>query len=90
VELGLAHILVAAGIGAAIWWTSMKLLRMMSVAPPEIDPADVIEVEEQDFRCSLCGTEVTLKVVNPAEMTPPKHCREEMVAVWRPGRHLRP
>lgn len=88
-NIGLVHILIAIAIGLAIWWTSMRLLRIMSMPPSEIDPADVVEVDDQDFRCSVCGTEVTLRVVNTAEMTPPKHCREEMVAVWRPGRHLR-
>jgi hypothetical protein len=25
-----------------------------------------------------------MRAVNPAEDKPPKHCREEMVPVWRP------
>src|SRR5690606_11991664 len=59
--------------------------------PPPIDPEDVVEVEDQDYKCTVCGTEVTLRVANVLEMSPPKHCREEMVPVWRPcsGRHLR-
>lgn len=87
--IGLGQILIALGIGVVIWVLSMKTLRMLSTPPPEVDPEDIIEVEEQDFRCSVCGTEVTLKVANAQEMSPPKHCREEMNPVWRPGKHLK-
>lgn len=88
-EIGLIQILIALALGAAIWILSMKTLRLLSTPPPEVDPDDVVEVEDQDFRCTICGTEVTLRVANTQEMSPPKHCREEMVPVWRPGRHLR-
>jgi hypothetical protein len=37
-----------------------------------------------DFLCTVCGTEVTMRALNVNEASPPKHCREEMVAVWRP------
>jgi hypothetical protein len=90
VEIGLGQILIALAIGAAVWIVSMKMLRMLVTPPPEVDPDDVVEVEDQDFRCTVCGTEVTLRVANLVETSPPKHCREEMVPVWRPGRHLRP
>jgi hypothetical protein len=88
-DIGVVHLLIAAALGATIWVVSMKVLRLLSTPPPEIDPEDVVEVEDQDFRCTICGTEVTLRVANTQELSPPKHCREEMVAVWRPGRHLR-
>lgn len=88
-EIGLIQIVLALLLGVAIWVVSMKVLRMLSTPPPEVDPADVVEVEETDYRCTICGTEVTLRVANVTETSPPKHCREEMVAVWRPGRHLR-
>ena len=88
-DFGLAQIVIAFGLGALIWLVSMRVLRMLSTPPPEVDPEDVVEVEDQDYRCSVCGTEVTLRVANVMATSPPKHCREEMVAVWRPGRHLR-
>lgn len=88
-EIGLGQILIAVAIGVVIWVVSMKVLRMLSTPPPEVDPEDVVEVEDLDFRCTVCGTEVTLRVANVTETSPPKHCREEMVPVWRPGRHLR-
>jgi hypothetical protein len=88
-EIGFVQILIAVALGAAIWIVSMKVLRMLATPPPELDPEDVVEVEDQDFRCSVCGTEVTLRVANVTETSPPKHCREEMDPVWRPGRHQR-
>ncbi|CAN5854301.1 hypothetical protein BH23ACT4_BH23ACT4_13870 [soil metagenome] len=87
--IGLGQILIALALGIAIWVVSMKALRMLSTPPPEVDPSDIIEVEDQDYRCSVCGTEVTMKVANAVEMSAPKHCREEMSPVWRPGKHLR-
>jgi len=87
-EIGLGQILIAIAIGALIWVGSMKILRMLATPPPEVDPDDVVEVADQDYRCSVCGTEVTLRVANVSETSPPKHCREEMTPVWRPGRHL--
>jgi hypothetical protein len=56
---------------------------MLSTPPPEIDPEDIVVVD-QDYKCTVCGAELTMKAVNPAEDKPPKHCREEMVPVWRP------
>lgn len=88
-EIGLVQILIAAALGAAIWIVSMKVVQMLATPPPEVDPEDVVEVDDQDYRCSVCGTEVTVRVANVTETSPPKHCREEMDPVWRPGRHLR-
>lgn len=88
-DIGLFPLLVAIALGASIWILSMKVLRMLSNPPPEVDPNDAVLVEDQDYKCMVCGTEVTLRVTNPAETSPPRHCREDMEPVWRPGRHLR-
>jgi hypothetical protein len=81
--MGVLSFVVAIAIALIIWKTSTYVIRMLSAPPPEVDPEDVVEVD-QDFRCSICGAEVTMRAVNLAEMVPPKHCREEMDAVWRP------
>ena len=62
----------------------MSIIRMLSTPPPEVDPADIVSVD-QDYKCSVCGAELTMKAVNPQEDKPPKHCREEMDPVWRPA-----
>lgn len=77
------RIIIAIAIGYAIWWVATRTLMMLAVAPPEPDPSDVIETREH-FRCSVCGTEVTMTVRSNTESTTPRHCREEMTAVWRP------
>jgi len=77
-------VVVALAIGYVIWRLSVAVIRMLSTPPPEIDPEDVVQVD-QDYHCSVCGAEVTMKAVNLAEDKPPKHCREEMVPVWRPA-----
>jgi len=76
-------VLVALGVGALIWRGSIAVIRILSTPPPEVDPDDVVAVD-QDYKCTVCGAELTMRAVNPAEDKPPKHCREEMVPVWRP------
>jgi hypothetical protein len=81
--LGLLRIVLAIGLGMAIWWISMYFIRMLGTPPPEVDPEDVVPTD-QDYRCTVCGTELTVKMANNTQPAPPRHCREEMVAVWRP------
>jgi hypothetical protein len=81
--MGLLNYVIAILIGVVIWRVSMYFIRMLSTPPPEVDPEDVVDVR-QDYKCTICGTEVTMTVRNVAEDEAPKHCREEMVAVWRP------
>lgn len=76
-------ILIALVIGVFIWRVSVALIRMLSTQPEEIDPTDVIDVD-QDYVCTVCGAELTMKAVNVAEDKPPRHCREDMVTVWHP------
>lgn len=73
----LLNIVIAVLIGYVIWKASMSTLRMLATPPPEINPDDVVETE-QKYRCSVCGTEVTMTAVNVVELKPPRHCREDM------------
>lgn len=76
--------ILAVVLGYFIWRASIAVIRILSSPPPELDPDNVVEVD-QDYKCSVCGAELTMKAVNPEEDKPPKHCREEMVPVWRPA-----
>jgi hypothetical protein len=76
-------VLIALVIGIIVWKVSVTLIRMLSTPPPEIDPEDVVSAD-QDYRCTVCGAELTMRMVNVLEDKPPRHCREEMVPVWRP------
>ncbi len=77
-------IVIAVVIGLIIWRVSMKIIYMLSTPPPELDPEDVVDVD-QDYKCSVWGAELTMSSVNIQDDTPPKHCREEMDPVWRPA-----
>ena len=76
-------VLFALVLGFVIWRVAIALIRMMSTPPPEIDPDDVKTVD-QDYRCTVCGAELTMKAVNVLDEAAPRHCREDMVPVWRP------
>ena len=71
------NIIIALVIGVVIWTVLMAILRAVVNPPPELDPEDVVETHRR-FRCSLCGTQVTMTVTNIAEPKAPRHCREEM------------
>ena len=71
------NLIIAVLIGYVIWRVSMSILRMLATPPPEIDPNDIVETE-QKFRCTVCGTEVTMTATNVIEQHAPRHCREDM------------
>lgn len=71
-------------LGLIIWRVSIAIIRMLSTPPPEMDPDELVEVD-QDYKCTVCGAELTMKAVNVAEDRAPRHCREEMIPVWRPA-----
>jgi hypothetical protein len=77
-------IVLAVLVGVLIWRVSIGIIRMLGTPPPEVDPEDIV-IADQDYKCTVCGAELTMRAVNPAEDKPPRHCREEMVPVWRPG-----
>lgn len=85
----LLDVLLALFLGYVIWRGSAAVIRMLATPPPEIDPGDVVAVD-QDYKCTVCGAELTMRAVNIRDEAPPKHCREEMVPVWRPGEGTTP
>lgn len=75
-------ILLALFFAWVIWKSSIAVIRLLSTPPPAVDPTDVVAID-QDYRCSVCGAELTMRSVNPLEDKPPRHCREEMVPLLR-------
>lgn len=69
--------LIAVAIGVAIWMVAIRVIRMLATPPPDVDPSDIVPVDIK-YRCTLCGTEVTMTAVSVSEGAAPKHCREEM------------
>jgi hypothetical protein len=77
-------VILAVLLGYVIWRVSLALIRMLATPPPEIDPEDVVPVD-QDYICTVCGAELTMRAVNLGQDAAPRHCREDMVPVWRPA-----
>lgn len=73
-------VILALALAYVIWRVSLAVIRMLSTSPPEVDPEDVVMVD-QGYRCTVCGAELIMTVVNLAEDKPPRHCREDMVPV---------
>jgi hypothetical protein len=73
-------VVIALALGYLIWRGALAVIRMLSTPPPEVDPDDVVTVD-QGYRCTVCGAELTMTAVNLAEDKPPRHCREDMIPV---------
>ena len=73
-------VVLALALSYLIWRGSLAVIRMLSTPPPEVDPDDVVTVD-QGYRCTVCGAELTMTAVNLAEDKPPRHCREDMIPV---------
>ena len=73
--------IIAIAIGVVVWRLSAATIRMLATPPPEVDPHDIVDTE-QAFRCTICGTEVTMTVANVEQQAPPRHCREDMDPVF--------
>jgi hypothetical protein len=82
-DVSILSVLLALAGGYVIWRGSLALIRVLSTPPPEVDPEDVVAAD-QDYKCSVCGAELTMTSVNVQDDAPPRHCREDMVPVWRP------
>ena len=78
------NLILALALGYLIWRGSLAVIRMLSTPPPEVNPEDVVAVD-QDFKCSVCGAELTMRAMNVQDDAPPRHCREDMDPVWRPA-----
>jgi hypothetical protein len=77
------RVLLAVAVALTIYLVGAAILRKFKIAPPEEpDPADLRPVDAQ-FRCTVCGAEVTMTVSASDELDPPRHCREDMVPVER-------
>ena len=83
-DVSMVDVLIAIVVGYVIWRGSSAVIRMLSTPPPEVDPDDVVTVD-QDYKCTVCGAELTMRAQNVQDDAPPRHCREDMDPVWRPA-----
>lgn len=75
--MDLVDVLIALVAGLVIFRLGLWAVRALASPVPGPDPEDVVEVEV-DYRCSVCGTRVTMTHAATSELKPPRHCREEM------------
>lgn len=77
-------VVIAILMGYFIWRVSIAMIRMMSTVRDEVDPEDIRPVD-QDYKCTVCGAEMTMRARNTQDEAAPRHCREDMIPVWRPA-----
>jgi hypothetical protein len=69
IAITIGFVIIAAG-----WWVIRFLAAPVAGEP---DPEDVVEVSI-DYRCSVCGLQLTITHAREDDIRPPRHCREEM------------
>jgi hypothetical protein len=69
---------IAVAIGLAIFGIGLRLIQILATPPPpEPDPDEVVDVAI-DFRCVVCGLQLTVTQAQDEPLRPPRHCREPM------------
>jgi hypothetical protein len=48
-----------------------------------VNPEDVVAVD-QDFKCSVCGAELTMRAMNVQDDAPPHRIHVFPTVAWRP------
>jgi hypothetical protein len=76
------RILIALFAAFVLYVVGTGMIRMFKVPPPpEIEHGELRPVDYQ-YRCIVCGAEVTMTGAPGDELPePPRHCREDMVLV---------
>ena len=72
------RIVIAIGAGLIIIRVGMFMLGNLARPIPEPPPAGELRRVRMMYRCSLCGTEVQMRVAPDEDPPPPRHCQEDM------------
>ena len=75
------RIVLAVAVALTIYVIGASMLRKFQVAPPEEPDPDDIKPVNLNFRCIVCGAQVTMTAAQGDEPEAPRHCREDMVLV---------
>ncbi len=72
------RILLAALGGGALIYVGIVLLRILSQKTPDPPPVGELRKVQLNYHCTICATELQIKVAPVDDPDPPKHCGEEM------------
>jgi hypothetical protein len=72
------NIVIAIVGGLVIIRIGMAALGALARPLPEPPPAGELRKVKIAYRCSLCGTEIQMRVAPQEDPDPPRHCMEEM------------
>lgn len=75
------RIVIAVIVAAAIIRVGMFMLGSLVRPIPEPPPPGELRRVKIQYRCSLCGTEVQMRVAPDEDPPPPRHCQEDMDVV---------
>ncbi len=77
--MGLAvSIVIAVIAGVVIIRVGMMMLGALARPVPEPPPPGELRRVKITYRCSLCGTEVQMRVAPDEDPEAPRHCQSEM------------
>ena len=75
------RIVLGVGVALTVYVIGASMLRKFQLArPEEPDPDDIKPVNLQ-FRCIVCGAQVTMTAAQGDDPEAPRHCREDMVLI---------
>ena len=75
------RIVIGVAVALTIYVIGAGMLRKFQVAPPEEPDPDDIKPVNLQFRCIVCGAEVTMTAAQGDDPEAPRHCREDMVLI---------
>ena len=84
--LTVVKVLVAIVAFFCIYLTGTFVVRSFSMGPPPEPEIGRLRKVNYRFRCTICGTEVTMTAAPEDELpNAPRHCREDMSLVVEGG-----
>jgi hypothetical protein len=81
-------LIIAIGAGLTIYLIGAGIVRSFTRMPPPKPEEFVLRKVNYRYRCTVCGTEVTMTSTPEGEVPDsPRHCREDMSLVVERGEY---
>lgn len=81
------RVLIALVAALVFYLIAVRLVRsMMRPGPPDEPDPETLRAVDYEYRCGVCGAEVTMTAAPGDEAPdPPRHCREDMTLIGGAG-----